>query len=107
MGAAEDDENQWEFKGDLELTQLEKKRVISEVMRLGVEIMYGTYIYTFGGRNYKQREGGLIGLRSTCALQEWSWQDRTANGRRGWERTALRLKKMGGLWMMPGTSCTQ
>ena len=51
MGAAEDDENQWEFKRDLELTQLEKKRVISKVMRLGVEIMYGTHIYTFGGRN--------------------------------------------------------
>ena len=45
MGAAADDENQWEFKWDIELTQLEKKRVISEEMRLGVEIMYGTYIY--------------------------------------------------------------
>ena len=57
MGTAEDDENKWEFKKDLELIQIEKKRV----MRLGVEIMYGTHIYTFGGRNYKHREGGPIG----------------------------------------------
>ena len=42
MGAAEDDENQWEFRRNLELTENEKKRVVSEVMRLGVEIMYGT-----------------------------------------------------------------
>ena len=57
MGAAEDDENQWEFKRDLELTQLEKKRVISEVMRLGVEIMYGTHIYICGGKTTSRGRG--------------------------------------------------
>ena len=68
MGAAADDENQWEFKKDLESTELQKKKVIAEVLRLGVDIMYDTHIYTFGGRNYKQWEGGKIGLRSMCAL---------------------------------------
>ena len=68
LGAAEDDEIQWEFKKDLELTEKDKRRVVSEVMRLGVEIMYGTHIYTFGGKHYKQREGGPIGLHSTCVL---------------------------------------
>ena len=52
MGAEEDDEKQWEFRRDLELTENEKRRVVSEVMRLGVEIMYGTHNYSFGGRNY-------------------------------------------------------
>ena len=67
MGAQEDDEKQWKFP-NVELTSLERKMVMSEVMRLSIEIMFSTHIYSFGGRNYKQREGGPIGLRSTCAL---------------------------------------
>ena len=50
------------------LTTEEKRRVMAEVLRLSVEIMYSTHIYSFGGKCYKQREGGPIGLRSTCAL---------------------------------------
>ena len=30
--------------------------------------MFSTHLYSFGGRCYKQKEGGPIGLRSTCAL---------------------------------------
>ena len=67
MGAEVDDEKQWKFP-NVELTSLEKKMVISEVLRLSIEIMFSTHIYSFGGRNYKQKEGGPIGLRSTCAL---------------------------------------
>ena len=68
MGAEVDDEKQWKFPPSMQLTPLEKKMVISEVLRLSVEIMFSTHIYSFGGRNYKQKEGGPIGLRSTCAL---------------------------------------
>ena len=35
------------------------------VMRLSIDIMFSTHICSFGGRSYKQKEGGL---RSTCAL---------------------------------------
>ena len=45
-----------------------------------------THIYSFGGRCYKQREGGPIGLRSTCALARvamarWDckWKARMSN----------------------------
>ena len=41
---------------------------MAEVLRLSVELMYSTRIYSFGGKSDKQREGGPIGLRSTCAL---------------------------------------
>ena len=68
MGAECDDENQWEFRGEVHLTEQDKKRVMAEVMRLAVELMFSTHVYSFGGRCYKQREGGPIGLRSTCAL---------------------------------------
>ena len=66
-GATDRDEVQWVFPR-VKLTELEKKRVMAEVMRLAVEVMYNTHIYSFGGKFYKQKEGGPIGLRSTCAL---------------------------------------
>ena len=42
--------------------------VVSEVLRLGVEMMFSTHCYSFGGKVYRQTEGGPIGLRSTCAV---------------------------------------
>ena len=35
-----------------------------------MELTYSTHIYSFGGKFYKQREGGPIGFRSTCALSK-------------------------------------
>ena len=68
MGADSGDEIQWEWRRGLVLTEAEKRKVMAEVLRLCVELMYTTHIYTFGGRHYKQKDGGPIGLRSTCAL---------------------------------------
>ena len=67
LGAGVNDEKQWNFPQP-ELSKAEKKMILSEVMRLSIELMFSTHIYSFGGRTYKQREGGPIGLRSTCAL---------------------------------------
>ena len=63
LGAVSDDEIQWEFRGEVHLTKQMKNTVMAEVLRLSVELMYDTHIYTFGGRCYKQKEGGPIGLR--------------------------------------------
>ena len=86
MGANPDDENQWQFKRDMNLTELERKIIMAEVLRLAVEIMFDTHIYSFGGHFYKQKEGGPIGLRSTCALARvvmgrWDikWKERVAD----------------------------
>ena len=69
LGADDDrEERQWDFREGIELTEIEKKTAVAEVMRLAVEIMFSTHLYSFGGRCYKQKEGGPIGLRSTCAL---------------------------------------
>ena len=51
MGAEEDDEKQWKFP-NVELTNMEKKMVMSEVLRLSIEIMFSIHIYSFGGRNF-------------------------------------------------------
>ena len=67
LGPDTNDEKQWKFPS-VELTEVEKRMIMAEVLRLSIEIMYTTHIYSFGGRSYKQREGGPIGLRSMCAL---------------------------------------
>ena len=52
----------------MRLAEGQKRKLMAGVMRLAVELMYRTHLYTFGGKCYKQKEGGQIGLRSTCAL---------------------------------------
>ena len=54
MGPGSDDEIQCEFRRGVVLTEWEKKRVMAEVLRLSVELMYSTHIYSFGGKSYKQ-----------------------------------------------------
>ena len=67
MGPDANDEVQWIFPR-VELTAMDKREVMAELVSLGVEVLFSTHVYTFGGKFYKQREGGPIGLRSTCAL---------------------------------------
>ena len=38
------------------------------MLRMGVETLFSTHVYTFKGLIYKQSDGGPIGLRSTCAI---------------------------------------
>ena len=66
-GPEEDGEEQWKFP-PVELAELEKRHIMAEVMRIGVETMFQTHAYSFGGATYIQSEGGPIGLRSTCAV---------------------------------------
>ena len=60
------DIKQWDFPNVL-VTELDKKAIIGEVLRMGVETLFSTHIYSFGGSTYRQTDGGPIGLRSTCA----------------------------------------
>ena len=66
-GPKSNDEIQWIFP-KAERTALDRKMILSEVMRLAVEMMFSTHCYSFDGKVYRQTEGGPIGLRSTCAV---------------------------------------
>ena len=84
LGAEIGDEKQWRFP-KVEITEQEQKLIMSEVLKLAVETMYDTHMYSFGGTVYKQTEGGPIGLRSTCAvarviMSRWDmkWKERLA-----------------------------
>ena len=38
------------------------------MVRIAIELLFSTHLYTFGGKIFKQKEGGPIGLRATCAV---------------------------------------
>ena len=67
MGPSVNDEKQWEFP-NVTLTEVEKKMVVGEVLRLAVEILFKTHMYSFRGSTFRQSDGGPIGLRATCAI---------------------------------------
>ena len=45
-----------------------EKEIISEALAMLVGIFCETQTYTFGGENYRQLKGLLIGPRLTCAI---------------------------------------
>ena len=61
------DQEQWRFPV-VTLTEKEKRMIVAEVTRITTEVMFDHHLYTFGGQVYKQRGGGPIGLRGTCAI---------------------------------------
>ena len=67
LGSSVNDEDQWVFP-NVELTELERKMIMAEVMRLLVEVSFKTHIYSFNNKFFLQSDGGPIGLRSTCAI---------------------------------------
>ena len=83
MGHNVDSDKQWVFP-NIVLTDKEKKEVLREVMKLAVEVLFRSHVYSFKGSDYKQSDGGL---RATCAVarvcmarHSVMWQDRmTAN----------------------------
>jgi hypothetical protein len=44
------------------------------VVRIAIEFMFRSHIYTFSGRYYRQSSGGPIGLRSACAVARLALQ---------------------------------
>ena len=67
LGPGVNDEDQWDFP-IVELTDKEKKMIIGEIMRMSVEVLFKTHCYSFKGSNFRQSDGGPIGLRATCAI---------------------------------------
>ena len=49
-------------------TELEKKILVAEMVRIGVIVMMNTHLFRWDGRMFLQRKGGPIGLRVTCCV---------------------------------------
>ena len=67
MGPERGDQEQWRFP-DIILAEEEKKLMVAEVIKIMIEILFKNHLYTFGGKRYRQKKGGPIGLRATCAI---------------------------------------
>ena len=68
----------------MELTEKEKRDIIAVVVKISVEKMFETHLYSFAGKTYRQSGGGPIGLGITCAvarvcMSAWDkeWLERT------------------------------
>ena len=60
-------QEQWIFP-DVILTEDDKRRILGAVVRITVELLFSTHLYTFGGEVFLQTKGGPIGLRATCGV---------------------------------------
>ena len=67
LGKERGDQEQWRFPRAT-LTGEEKKMIMAEVVKISTEIMFENHLYTFGGKVFRQKRGGPIGLRGTCAI---------------------------------------
>ena len=68
MGGMSGDTEQWIFPKVGELPPEVKKRIIANVVSVMVRTMFQNHLYKFGDKAYRQRSGGPIGLRGTCAV---------------------------------------
>ena len=66
-GKERGDQEQWEFPPVI-LEEWEKEQLIIEVIRIAVKTMFEKHYYTFGGKIFRQKKGGPIGPRGTCAI---------------------------------------
>ena len=67
LGPGEGRVIQWIFP-NVELSELQKRKVIARVLQVAVKTMFRTHVYKFDTKYYLQQQGGPIGLRATCAV---------------------------------------
>ena len=67
MGPTVHDQEQWRFP-DVVITEEERKEVIATVVAIATKVLFSNHLYSFGGKVYRQTEGGAIGLRAICAI---------------------------------------
>lgn len=59
QGATRGDQEQWEFPR-VRLTEEEKKLLIATEVELATETMFTNHFYGFGGRRFREMEGGPL-----------------------------------------------
>ena len=68
----------WKHKGTLKPTEKQKRLLMGMVCQIAIQVMFGNFAYTFGGKIYKQKKGGPIGARITMAVaqivMEYIWK---------------------------------
>ena len=76
-----DPSTRFEFKNKL-ISLQDKKRIIARVVEIATRTLFENHMYKFGGKVYKQENGGSIGDRWTCSAAEivvQDWADKYRN----------------------------
>ena len=58
QGPGINQEKEWRFRPNIELTALEKKRLLAHVIAIGVRTVFDTHVYQFGGEGVPPTAGG-------------------------------------------------
>ena len=64
------------FKAPETYTEEDKRRLLGKLVEVAVRTTFETHFYQWGGRLYRQKKGGAIGLRATgtvakVAMEDW------------------------------------
>ena len=65
---------QWKFPS-AKITEPERKEIIGRCAEIAVRTLFRNFCYTFGGKLYRQKSGGPIGLRITMACSRLVMMD--------------------------------
>ena len=85
-----DPNEQWDFpEGDI--SEVERKKIIAKVVEIAVIALFENFSYKFGGKNYKQKSGGPIGVRATGAASQLTMED--------WAEEYIKILINSGLWV--------
>ena len=70
-GLQEPPDSKWEpTDPDSDLTDHQRRVLLSEAVRVAVKVVFGNHVYQFCGVLYQQSEGGPIGLRLTSVVAQ-------------------------------------
>ena len=64
IGRKWDPNNQWEFP-DENISSAQTRKLIGLVAEIAIIVLFTNFSYKFGGKFYKQKSGGPIGVRAT------------------------------------------
>ena len=83
-------EKQWEFS-EQEINNQIRMKIIATVTMIALVTLFENFSYKFGGKNYKQKSGGPIGVRATGAASNLIMED--------WAEEFLKILENSGLWV--------
>ena len=82
----------WCPKG--EIPKEDKVQLIGRMLEIGIRVMFRNLIYSFGGEQYLQEEGGPIGMRGTCAVSKLVTRDFCKKLRRILEEGGINVRML-------------
>ena len=87
--------NQWEFP-DEKVSPEQAKKLIGLVAEIAIIILFTNFSYKFGGKFYKQRSGGPIGVRATGAIAQLVMENWARSYKEILEKSGLTVSLMAG-----------